>query len=816
MGVPKFYSVIIKKIEGVETNDTNKPFSLSVDLNGLLHKIAGSIFGYGKDLNNFPIQQDILNVIANKLRTKSGFDGLVNDFCHTIDEVLTKVIIGQFSPTDVLLLAIDGVPVMAKIIQQQMRRFASGYNRFVAAQGGNIQFDTSYLTGGTEFMEKASKAVQDWIDINKTTRKITNKEGRQEEIESRLPKYVYFSSSSVSGEGEHKLFKMLDSVREYEVSQVETTSTKDKDKVFREQIHVFYGLDADLSILMMMRDYNFTWVRESYNIDDKAVGLSMSVARRHFIDLLKPENVEYSTMTNVEKYSLMRDFTLMSFHIGDDFLPGMFSLNTNINKTLTKFFDAYKNFSAGTFKFLSNEEGDINWSLYKVFVRDYLQHIEKELFNDKLEVDTIEREYVANPLNDENTEKVIKLRYENNIKFEVTKWDPRQRKKVFDHIQEYVPCKHFPKTYEDFSEFWKKVIYRPALMADNSYSTPKIDALFNIDSNKLTYVTHEASQNYLTGLQWNLKYYMGKNVNNWYYQHQFSPFIKHLSDHMESAYFNQNIIVIKHQGEKDICASQSLSLVLHPIFSKDVLLSFFKTEANYKTLTKNCKAWDTYFPSFLTTVFQAGYKHDEHTRFPLLPRIVESDVYKITRYRNDKTPYYTDTNNLGTLSYGNNNLSVFKYVLGSKLMFGENSVKLIENSDEIRKSSNSTKRPDYLEKQIEHGKSNSGRGNRGGKGGNSGRGNDDRYEGGSNSGRGGGKSEGEVDKNNGNESNGGRGGKGSNGGRGGKGSNGGRGGKGSNGGRGEGNRNVLNVSNSMKVNKFKNMEIKKTYVKNDF
>ena len=272
MGVPKFYKMVLSQIPGITTNDTMNPFSLNVDTNGILHKIAGSVFGYGRDLNNNKITPEKLNTIIQKLRTKAGFEMLKSEFILLIPSVLTKVIITQIGPTDVLNIAIDGVPVLAKIIQQQMRRFLSGYERFIKAQGGQIVFDTSYLTGGTSFMKDASTAVQDWINENKN--------------KGLLPKYTFFSSSDVPGEGEHKLFKMLDSVREYEVRDIsdKVKTKKNIDQEFRNQVHVFYGLDADLGILTMLRDYNFMWIREKFDIDDPNVGVSIVTAKKFFIE----------------------------------------------------------------------------------------------------------------------------------------------------------------------------------------------------------------------------------------------------------------------------------------------------------------------------------------------------------------------------------------------------------------------------------------------------------------------------------------------------------------------------------------------------
>uniref|UniRef100_A0A6C0BDX9 Xrn1 N-terminal domain-containing protein n=1 Tax=viral metagenome TaxID=1070528 RepID=A0A6C0BDX9_9ZZZZ len=689
MGVPKLYKMAFSSIDGIHTGDIKNPFSLSCDLNGLLHKIAGYIYGYGKTLDNKDIDNDKIRVIMSKLQTPNGVSLLEAEYLNTIGPVLSLLIIEKINPTDVLIIAIDGIAELAKVIQQRIRRFVSGSERFEKESHGIKSFDTSFLTAGTSFMERVSDAVQKWIDENK----------------SKLPKYVYFSPSQKAGEGEHKIFKMLDSIRGYEVSNNRTDTDKDKDVEYRIQNHVVYGLDADLGILTMMRDYNFIWLRESYDINTLNEGVSINVARDHFINLMKPDSIAYESLTKDQKFSLIRDFVLMTFKIGDDFVQRMFTLDCNIKTTLDSFCKAYKEYTDNEFKFITDNEGNINWGSYKYFLENYLIKTEENLYNLKMEVDTAERLYANDPYNNVYASEVIRLRSINKIKM--------------NQYETYTPCSLFPMPYENFIEHWKKVMIRPSLIANTIFTSPKISMLMELEQNIIQESTYQSCQNYLTGLQWNLKYYMGYPVNNWFYQGHLSPTISNLVEFMNSGRFQvQN--VIRSPVDPYINATHVLSLVLHPLFSNQVLKTFFSTDAVYLKHVSKCKFWSSYSPKKLSFIFQAGYNSDIHMKIPIIPQLMLSDILKISKLSTDYYTSYSDVNNLGTLTLGNISQSVFVSRLTSTKKVTFENVK-----SEVDSSGIIVTKPSNLEKQIYSGTGDLGRGDTSGRGFHQGRGRGD-------------------------------------------------------------------------------------------
>lgn len=734
MGVPKWYNLFVRSIEGIEDPHVKKCFGFCGDLNGLMHKVAQHVFGYGNDLYGNPIPEDKMLVIVNKLKTQQSFELLVAEYLNLIPHVLTTVIIDGYQPTDVLIIAVDGIACLAKVIQQRIRRFKSGYERFLKGTQGIVTFDTSYLTAGTEFMDRVSDAIQNWILENK----------------SRLPKYSYFSPSTVRGEGEHKIFKMLDIVREYEVSVNQTPTTKDKDRVFRDQKFVVYGLDADLGILSVLRDYNFVWCREGYNINQTAVGVNINVMRDYIVSLMSPISTD-EELTIQQKLNMMIDFLLICIKIGDDFLPAMFTLNQNSGITLRKICSAYKEFCDGELKFICNPEGNINLYLYKEFL-EFIQPIEKELYDRKVEIDSLERQLVLEPDNSDIMAEVLNYRKENNIKA--------------NSYETYTPCRFFPMEYEQFNEFWKTVMVRPALIAEQIYNTPKISYLTSVDSYATQTNCFQTCQSYLTGVQWNIKYYLGYEVNNWFYPTQIAPTITNLVEFMNSGRFVVEE-VLRSPSDPYINATQVLATVLNPHFSPDVIKSVFKSESNRLKLLTNCPNWKTYFPSTLSFVFQGGYKSDEHLRFPLVPQISIDDFMKIIKSKNDKTPNHFNPKELGTLTYGNGKISIFDSILTSTVSFNlgpsvpsegtvyvnsniklnnlAKQISIQENQKHNNNNSNLTEKKEKIDNNLSRSESRSGRGNSGrgsGRGegrGNSGRGNSGRIgnSGRGNSGRGG-------------------------------------------------------------------------------
>ena len=162
-------------------------------------------------------------------------------------------------PTQVLYLAVDGVAPRAKMNQQRSRRFRSAKEaeqtaaEILAREGTlNVQnrFDSNCITPGTDFMLKLSLALQKWVEYKQKTDPFWQ-HGAD----------VIVSGPDVPGEGEHKV---MDFVR---ACQEEYTEKGDCKWYAPNQVHLLYGLDADLIMLgLVTGEPNFMLLREKMSV----------------------------------------------------------------------------------------------------------------------------------------------------------------------------------------------------------------------------------------------------------------------------------------------------------------------------------------------------------------------------------------------------------------------------------------------------------------------------------------------------------------------------------------------------------------------
>jgi 5'-3' exonuclease len=150
------------------------------------------------------------------------------------------------------------------------------------------------ITPGTEFMKAVDAHIQGWIANN--------------QLNLSFPTKVIYSSHMIPGEGEHKI---MDMIRE--------------GKVDGDGAHVIYGLDDDLILLSMMAPIdNIYLMRE--DLGDVI----------HIDNLKRGVKEEYRNSP-----SAIDDFVVMSYLIGNDFLPHMPS-HGDIGEALDASVRAYK------------------------------------------------------------------------------------------------------------------------------------------------------------------------------------------------------------------------------------------------------------------------------------------------------------------------------------------------------------------------------------------------------------------------------------------------------------------------------------------
>jgi 5'-3' exonuclease len=218
MGIPSYFSNVVKQHKNVIKKLSGLPriHNLYMDTNGLVY--------------------DAVRVVGPK------YSGMSNDEYETrlIQTVCEKIneYVAMFRPSDKVFIAFDGVAPVAKLNQQRERRYKSWFTSVVekmiarknalldplatAAGGGSSEvWNTSAITPGTRFMAKLNQQMRDYCE-------------EKARVIGTTVVYIY-SGSDIPGEGEHKIFEYI----------------RDNRGVHRDTTTLIYGLDADLIMLCL-------------------------------------------------------------------------------------------------------------------------------------------------------------------------------------------------------------------------------------------------------------------------------------------------------------------------------------------------------------------------------------------------------------------------------------------------------------------------------------------------------------------------------------------------------------------------------------
>ena len=263
MGIVRFYSWLRNKnYRGVLVRRVPQNVSsFSFDFNGIIHNTAQLVYAYGAGEN--PARRRLVEKADPKI--------LEAEFYQALATKLSELIVAV-QPRETLVIAIDGVAPQAKIAQQRQRRFRS-----VKDSQGNVIFNSSSITPGTEFMKRLDNFLQRWIVSASKT----------------LPPKVIYSSHMVPGEAEHKIYEMM---RNGDISG--------------DGAHVVYGMDADLIMLSLLSPLD-----------------RIFLMREDIRDVIDIDNLKTALEEDIPSPTYIDDFVVMIYLIGNDFLPHLPALN---------------------------------------------------------------------------------------------------------------------------------------------------------------------------------------------------------------------------------------------------------------------------------------------------------------------------------------------------------------------------------------------------------------------------------------------------------------------------------------------------------
>jgi 5'-3' exonuclease len=330
MGIKFFYKWLSKSypqcISGFTKSAPSKlPIDVfMIDMNGIFHNSAQTIFKYGNKAPKSILRRP--NPIPWNTQTELQ---LFEDIVKTIDDLVTMV-----NPRKTIVLAVDGVAPASKMNQQRQRRFRSSIQTFDKIKGPSdkMTFNPTCITPGTLFMDQLSKYI-DWF-----IRKKISTSSYWASLN------VVFSNEKQPGEGEHKL---IDYIRKYGND---------------DETYCINALDADLVMLSLS-----TFKPKFYLLREELYSQKYDFSYVSIGEL----NVELKK-TLVWKdmdENLIKDFILICFLCGNDFLPNIPSILI-IENGLDFIIEIYKTTCKTSNSFIVNEKNKINLEVFKQFLHN--------------------------------------------------------------------------------------------------------------------------------------------------------------------------------------------------------------------------------------------------------------------------------------------------------------------------------------------------------------------------------------------------------------------------------------------------------------
>ncbi|KAF6261699.1 XRN 5'-3' exonuclease N-terminus-domain-containing protein [Scenedesmus sp. NREL 46B-D3] len=261
MGVPGLYSFLRrrypqicrpteKRREGMPRSDKDSTDNLYIDMNHIIHSCTHA--HVAKDR-------------PDGLSRAEQFGGMA---------AYLESLLGLLEPRRVVLVAVDGVALRAKMNQQRTRRFLSAHisdvtdrierevkREMLSEAGGGIaipdvqRFDSNIITPGTDFMNELAQWLRDWAADKAAS-------------DPRFKHTAFIiSDASEPGEGEHKVMKLVRHLRGQPGYDPNTR-------------HVVYGQDADLLLLTLLcHEPHFRVMREDMQSGEAAGGKAAKEAQ---------------------------------------------------------------------------------------------------------------------------------------------------------------------------------------------------------------------------------------------------------------------------------------------------------------------------------------------------------------------------------------------------------------------------------------------------------------------------------------------------------------------------------------------------------
>lgn len=545
MGVKHFYLWYRKNFDKCMSQQPTKPIdNLAIDMNGLFHLCAQKVFRYG-NVNAPPAR-----LLSREPRPPT-ITHLCKEICHKIEVCRQHV-----RPRKRLILCVDGIAGLGKMNQQRQRRFRASKSMPSTPSG----FNPNAFTPGTSLMDYLTRYIDGFIKT------MISMDSEWRDLE------VVFSNEKVAGEGEHKIMQYI----------------KQLNKPY--ETYCVYGLDADLIMLGMLLPVTHVCIYREMEYDVYHF-LDIEKFQQALLPLLKwtPASSKVDEEDDIHNHSIVAtfsaknaiwDFVMLSFLVGNDFLPTIPSMAI-LDGTLDIILQIYHRVGA-QYGHMTKRHPTTHRITFRM---DALRHFLTELA-------TFEKSLLQKKYNEEQSFFPDPLVLAN-----LTIDDAKNMNLDFDNYKRM------------YYEEKVKIPYTPT------------------DIRKLVHL-------YLDGMVWVINYYVHKIPDwRWFFPFLYAPFLSDMIQHMEDytpPTFDQHepvdpflqLLIVMPPQCKDL-----LPITFHPVMTdrKSTLAHYFPDDFEIDVAGKR-KEWEgiVLLPPISFTDFQKSYDQ-------LKPLIPEKDARRNIR-----------------------------------------------------------------------------------------------------------------------------------------------------------------------------------------
>ena len=569
MGIPSYFSDIVKRHKNIVKRLGLLPriHNLYMDTNGLIYD-AVRLVGSNRGMSDDDYETVLINMV-----------------CQRITEYVKMI-----RPESKVFIAFDGVAPVAKLNQQRERRYKSWFTTIVeqtihrkaaaASTGGTgtevakgVQaalqkaWNTSSITPGTRFMTKLNTRMREYV----AAQAYAANDGSG-------PTYIY-SGSDTAGEGEHKIFEYI---REFPGYHKDTTT-------------LIYGLDADLIMLCLNHLHiseNIFLYRDTPEFI-QSLDNTLSKDDHYFLDIptfacsleaimreTKASGVAATIVTTPSGMAgaevatavpetritpnvvaAIDDYILMTFMLGNDFMPHFPALNLRtIGMTilLQTYADVFRDSNQYLVRRTKNHVKEIVWKSMRALIERLATNEHELLMNEHKTRDKQSRRFggggggygdrsrggnvfstTANANANANANATATAKVDMSELTGIACDRVLQMVSSVDKCHSMLDFMSIPlqeraaeKYIDPFRENWEYRYY---------------DALFEIDSHARGSVdrVRMICVNYIEGLEWTMRYYSTGCVDwRWTYKYPYAPLLKDLVrfiPHMDTAMFKEGV-----------------------------------------------------------------------------------------------------------------------------------------------------------------------------------------------------------------------------------------------------------------------------------